>query len=85
MERINEPIRVLAVFGGSDPRLYKFNWRGRVYQIESVNLFHISRDGHQRIYHFAVSSGGNGYELSFNSATLKWQLETTVLTPDTND
>jgi len=71
---IEEPIKVVASFSPSKFKVHFFNWRDRTYQVESMNLFHIERDGNKKLYHFAVTAQGNSYELVYNPVTLDWQL-----------
>lgn len=72
---IAEPVKVVASFSGSKIRIHFFNWNDRIYKVDSVNLFHISRDGNTKNYHFSVSVGANSYELLFDPITLSWRLE----------
>ncbi len=69
-----EAIKVLASFAPNKIRIHFFGWRGRVYRVESFNLFHISADETEKLYHFAVSSTGNSYQLAFSPRTLHWRL-----------
>lgn len=78
VQKVIEPIRVLASFSEAAIRIHFFNWRDRIYKVESANLFHIERDGATKRYHFAVSSSGNDYQIAFNPITLEWQLEETL-------
>jgi len=73
-QRSRETVKVLASFDLSSLKIYFFSWRNRTYKVESMNMFHISRDGDRRYYHFAVSSGPNSYELVFDPSRLRWQL-----------
>lgn len=69
-----EAIKVLASFAPNKIRIHFFSWRERVYRVESFNLFHISTDEQEKLYHFAVSSAGNSYQLAFSPRTLHWRL-----------
>ncbi|MEK7548405.1 MAG: hypothetical protein AAB499_00715 [Patescibacteria group bacterium] len=69
-----EAIKVLASFAPNKIRIHFFSWRDQVYRVESFNLFHISSDQEERLYHFAVSSAGNSYQLAFSPRTLQWRL-----------
>lgn len=77
-EQVHEPIRVVASFDGPKVRLHSFEWRGRIYQVESVNLFHIEKDAKKSLYHFAVSSAGNDYDIVFDPISLSWKLQEVV-------
>lgn len=76
---IKEPVKVVASFSPNKFKVHFFNWRDRTYQVQSMNLFHIARDGNKKLYHFAVTSGGNSYELVYNPVTLDWQLSDIVV------
>ena len=72
---INEPILVGAIFsaGRVVPRF--FIWNNKKYQIEEVTYFWRSRIGSLPIFHFAVTSFGSVYEISYNLKTSKWYVE----------
>ena len=78
IERVTEPIRVLASFAENKIKIHFFNWRDRIYKVDSMNLFHIEKDGTKKRYHFAVSVEGNSYQVSYDPITLQWQLEEVV-------
>ncbi|QQG50073.1 MAG: hypothetical protein HZB70_00590 [Candidatus Berkelbacteria bacterium] len=71
---LGEPVKVIASFSPHKFKIHFFNWKERTYPVESMNLFHIERDGSKKLYHFAVSSRGNSYELVFDPVTLDWVL-----------
>ena len=77
-EKIQEPIRVIASFNGPKVKLHSFEWRNRIYKVDSVNLFHIEKDADRRLYHFNTSSGGNDYDIVFNPANLSWKLQEVI-------
>lgn len=75
---VHEPIRVLASFDEQKIRLHFFHWRDRIFKVDSVNLFHIEKDGQRKRYHFAVSAAGADYQIAFNPTNLAWELVDTV-------
>lgn len=77
-EEIGDQIKVLASFGPAKVTVHFFSWRGRTYRVDSMNLFHIAKDADRQIYNFAVSSGGNTYQLTFDPVGLDWQLKDVV-------
>jgi hypothetical protein len=77
-QRTEEAVKVLASFDKANLKIYFFSWRNRTYKVDTINMFHISRDGDKRYYHFAVSSGPNTYELMFDPGRLRWQLTEAV-------
>ncbi|KKU92481.1 MAG: hypothetical protein UY21_C0001G0104 [Microgenomates group bacterium GW2011_GWA1_48_10] len=74
-EEINERVTVVAVFKNGHALPYLFNWRGRKYRVEEVNLEHEERRGDELLFCYSISAGGNAYELSFNNRHLVWTLE----------
>lgn len=74
LEEIGEGVKVLASFNATKLVVHFFSWRGRTYRVESMNLFHVEKDADRQIYNFAVSSGGNTYQLTFDPVSLDWQL-----------
>jgi hypothetical protein len=78
VQRIQEPVRVLASFSERKIRIHFFNWRNRIYKISSANLFHIEKDGSAKRYHFAVSTKENDYQLVYDPFTLEWKLDQVI-------
>ncbi len=75
---IGETVRVGAVFSGAAVQPRWFDWQQRRYDITTVTYRWQSRMGEALLAHFAVSAGGNLYELSFNRQTLQWRLEKAI-------
>jgi hypothetical protein len=75
VEKIGEPVDVLALFTAGRIRPYAFRWNNRRYPVEKVNLVYTARDGLTRLFYFAVSSGATSYKLCFNASTMRWELE----------
>jgi len=76
---IGETVTVGAVFDpaqgpghGIIPKW--FIWNGRRHTIERVTFTWKVRDGQAIFHHFAVTSGANLYELTYNAALLEWKL-----------
>ncbi|HSX42062.1 MAG TPA: hypothetical protein VLE93_01805 [Candidatus Saccharimonadales bacterium] len=80
-EKIGETIRVLASFSEAKIRIHFFHWRDQIFKVDSVNLFHIEKDGNKKRYHFAVSAKGSDYQIAFDPVSLEWQLVDSVITP----
>ncbi|MFH1598617.1 MAG: hypothetical protein ABIB97_06185 [Patescibacteria group bacterium] len=74
-ETINEPIKVLVSFGLNKMRPLVFEWRGKRYIVNKVNLVHCQKAGNDKLYHFSVSDEANYFKLSFNTRDFNWQLE----------
>jgi hypothetical protein len=77
IDRINEPVTVGAVFGQKSLiRPIWFLWRKREYRIAKITYTWMDREGQAKRYHFAVTDGGNLFELCYHTEKLTWQLET---------
>ncbi len=74
-EEINEQVAVVAIFRNGHAFPHSFSWHGRKLLVDKVNLEHQERHGDDLLFCFAVTAGGNSYELSFNSHLLVWTLE----------
>lgn len=75
---INQPIYVVVDFSFPIISIRSFTWGGREYEVDGTNMFHIERNQQKSFYHFAVSSGGNSYELVYDPVMLDWRLEAIV-------
>lgn len=74
-EDIGEPINALVFFKNGRALPHSFSWRGRKYRVDNINLEHQEQRGKDLVFCFAVTAGGNSYELSFDSHLLIWTLE----------
>lgn len=74
-ETVNEKVSVLASFGPGGARPLAFEWNGRRYAIEKINLVHAVRDGRDLVYYFSVSDSVHYFKLKFNTVNLGWMLE----------
>jgi len=75
MIELTEPINVWAFFENGKLKPKIFLWHGRQIKIDTINFVHTTKHGFSPAYHFAVSSGGNFYQLAFDTVGLKWFLE----------
>ena len=74
--QLNENISVVASFGlPYKLKPARFKWNGRLIEVSEVTYQWQTREGADRLYHFAVTDGNNTYELSFNSSSLVWNIE----------
>ncbi len=78
VEKIQEPIRVLADCSGGAMRPLRFRWSGRDYKVEAVNARWIDRQGEVYSLHYSVQAGGQTYYLRFDSKQVQWWLEETI-------
>lgn len=81
-ETVNEPIRVLASFGPAGAKPLAFEWNGRRYAIDKINLVHTARDGRDLVYYFSVSDAVHYFKLRFSTVDLEWVLEEVFNNPD---
>ena len=75
--RINEKIKVGAVFGKEGVQPKWFKWQGRRIEIKETTYNWKTLDGAAEVLHFSVVGDAGSYELSFNQKTLGWILEKT--------
>lgn len=74
-EEVDEQIAVAAVFKNGRCLPYSFDWQGRRYKVDQVNLEHQEKRGDDLVFCFSVTAGGNSYELSFDSRHITWSLD----------
>jgi len=78
IERINEPIRVLADFSGGSVKPLRFRWAGRTCQVHAVNAQWVDRQGDYPAVHFSVQSGDETYLIHFASGDMQWWLDEVI-------
>lgn len=65
------------IFRGEEIRPAAFVWNGRRYDVSRILLAHKTRVGEVLRWHFNVETAGGGVaQLSFDTLSLRWQLET---------
>ena len=72
---INERIFVNTDFTPEGTKPKEFSWKNKGYKIDEINFTHTSREGQVRLTHFAVSSNGVSYKITFNQQDLVWTLD----------
>ena len=72
---IDEPILVGAIFSSGKIMPRFFVWKRRKYQVGKITYSWHSKIGAVPIFHFAVTSSGSVYEISYNLKTSNWHLE----------
>jgi len=73
---VGETISVIASFGRSlRIKPVRFNWSGRLFEIKEITYAWETKEGKNNIYHFSVTDGRSLYELTFDTDTLLWRLE----------
>jgi hypothetical protein len=79
IEKIGEPIRVLAAFSGGAIEPVRFKWRGRTLKIDAVNGRWIDRQGAAYSLHYSVQSGDETYCLHYSSREIQWWLDELIV------
>ena len=78
IEKIDEPIVVLASFKGGTAEPLRFRWAGRLYKVDAINGRWTDRQGDIYSLHFSIQSGGQTYYLHFSSKQVQWWLDQTI-------
>ena len=74
-ERISQPVEVVVVFRDNHPEPMMFRWANTYYQIRRVQTIYAERQRLGKRFIFSVSDDRDIFRLSFQSDTMKWQLE----------
>jgi len=72
---IQEPIRVLAAFGGGRVEPLRFKWQHRTYRVDRINAHWLQRDTDSPTWHFSVQVDDQTYYLHLRTHDLQWQLD----------
>jgi hypothetical protein len=80
IEKIGEPIRVLAAFSGGAVQPLRFKWHGRTYKVEAINGRWVDRQGETYSLHYSAQVGLETYYLHFSSKEIQWWLDEVVVT-----
>lgn len=78
LKKTNEQISVLVAFVKNKVMPLSFEWGGRNYSIDKVNLAYSSRDGRKLWHYFSVSSGNSCFKLALDSEENNWVLQEAV-------
>ena len=79
VEKIREPIRVLADFAGGRAKPISFCWRNRRYQIVKMNAQWLDRQADSFSLHYSVQVGQETYYIRFCSQEVQWWLDEVIL------
>jgi hypothetical protein len=74
MEKINEPIQVIARFEKGHLLPLYFFWRNRDYQVKKIEFVHTHSQGTAKLFLFSAVGTEANYELIFNSQDFTWRL-----------
>jgi hypothetical protein len=72
--KVDEPVKVGAVFGPEGIRPVWFIWKRRRYEVTQVTMRWQTKEGTAAILHLGVTDGSNLFELTCNQQTLAWRL-----------
>jgi len=73
--KIHERVRVFADFNGQHVRPVAFQWGGKRYDVQRVNLVYRRRLGARYVWCFAVSDVAQNFVIIYDPETLQWTLE----------
>lgn len=75
-ESINESVSVALWSNHTTNKIlpYSIYWHGRRYQITTVGLHHMIREGRTLLHIFSVTDGTTFFKLQFDTETLLWKL-----------
>jgi hypothetical protein len=76
---VDETVEVVVVFKKDRALPVLLKWNGREYKIKSIDFVHQVHEGATLIHRYAVSDSSNSFKLSFNTASLRWNLEQVYL------
>ncbi|MCE5277670.1 MAG: hypothetical protein ABFD92_02625 [Planctomycetaceae bacterium] len=75
IEKIQEPIRVVAEFSGGQASPVRFVWGRRTYEIKAVNARWSDRTSEGYTLHYSVQVGQETYFIHFASSEMQWWLD----------
>lgn len=78
VQKIGEPIRVLARFGGGAIEPLRFRWGARTYVVDRVNARWTDRNADGYSLHYSVQVGAETYYIHFSSVEVQWWIDETV-------
>ena len=73
-EELNERIQVFAWFKNGKILPRQFVWNEKTYKIKEITYNWQEYQGREVINYFAVSTGVDFYQISFNNITLGWRI-----------
>jgi len=79
IERIDQPVGVLAAFSGGECRPLRFVWKRRTYKVDRINGRWIDRQGEHPALNYSVQAGEETYYLRFLTGEAEWRLDQVVV------
>ncbi|MCJ7793128.1 MAG: hypothetical protein MUP45_04075 [Candidatus Marinimicrobia bacterium] len=74
IEKINEPIQVIAKFEKGVLSPLFFSWRQRDYQVKKIEFVYTHHQGTAKLFFFFALGIEANYELIFNNQNFTWRL-----------
>jgi hypothetical protein len=75
IEKINQPVSVVAEFAGGQCTPRRFVWQKRTLEVDAVNARWIDRGGDAPSLNYSVQAGEETYYLRFLTGAMQWWLE----------
>lgn len=72
--QLNEPVKVLASFGGGDFRPVIMRFSGKRHPISKLNMHHTKREGDDVLHYFSVSTDMGDCILCYSKENIDWTL-----------
>jgi len=79
IEKVGEPIRVLAAFSGGVVRPLRLAWGERTIHVDAVNGQWIDRQDGNCLLHYSVQAGDETYLVHFDSRQVQWWLDEVIV------
>jgi hypothetical protein len=79
IERINQPVGVLAEFSAGQCNPVRFFWRKRAYEVARINGRWVDRQGDAPSLNYSVQVGEETYYLRFLAGQMQWWLEQVIV------
>jgi hypothetical protein len=73
--RVDQIIKVAAVFEGANIKPRWFTWVNRKFEVKKIAMTWKSYEGAARLVHFSVTDGSTLYEITFNNKNYEWRLD----------
>jgi len=77
--QIGEEMTALASFGKPySIKPISFTWSGRTIEVQEVTYYWKTKEGQKDLHHFSVTDGSTLFELTFDSVSLLWKIDSVV-------
>jgi hypothetical protein len=79
IEKIQEPIPVLAACSGGAMEPLRFRWGGRTYKVQAVNARWVDRQGDVYSLCYSLQCDAQTYLVHFSSKEVQWWLDEVIV------